>query len=151
MSMGEIDLSGLAREVVADLQSHGEGIGATVAIQEGIFCRGDRSLVRVCLVNLIGNAFKYSSREEAPHVEIGMTDDGHKKCYHVRDNGTGFDMQYIDKLFVPFQRLHQQEEFPGTGIGLATVQRILERHNGRVWAEGNEGVGATFFFTLGES
>jgi signal transduction histidine kinase len=150
MSMAEIDFSGLAGEVVTDLQAQGEGIGAYVTIQKGIYCRGDRNLLRVCLANLIGNAFKYSSREETPHVEIGLTDDGDKHCYHVRDNGAGFDMQYIDKLFVPFQRLHQQEEFPGTGIGLATVHRIVERHNGRVWGEGNEGVGATFFFTLGE-
>lgn len=151
MKIDEIDISLLAEEVVKDLRSQGEGIRASVTIQKGIFCQGDRNLLRVCLVNLIGNAFKYSSREESPRVEIGMSGDGHKQCYHVRDNGAGFDMQYIDKLFVPFQRLHQQEEFPGTGIGLATVQRIVERHNGRVWAEGNEGVGATFFFTLGDA
>lgn len=149
MSICEIDLSTLAAEVVGELRSQGEGIGTSVTIREGMLCRGDRNLLRVCLANLIGNAFKYSSHEETPQVEIGMTCDGDEHCYHVRDNGAGFDMQYVDKLFVPFQRLHQQEEFPGTGIGLATVQRIVERHNGRIWAEGDEGVGAAFFFTLG--
>lgn len=151
MKVCEVDISTLAEEVVRDLRANGVGMGATVTIQQDISCRGDRSLLRVCLMNLIGNAFKYSSREDAPHVEVGISNDDTGSCYYVRDNGAGFDMQYIDKLFVPFQRLHQQEEFPGTGIGLATVQRIIERHNGRVWAEGNEGVGATFFFTLGES
>jgi signal transduction histidine kinase len=148
MELSEINLSELTQSIVAELQSEGEGAKASVAIDAGMSCFGDRGLLRICLVNLIGNAFKYSSREEAPHVEIGMATKNDKPCFYVSDNGAGFDMQCIDMLFVPFQRLHQQDEFPGTGIGLATVQRIVERHGGSIWAEGKEGEGATFFFTV---
>ncbi len=150
MKVSEFDFSALAREVTAEIISQGEGARASVAIQDGITCVGDPNLIKVCMVNLIGNALKYSSREDAPHVEIGMTDDGTCRSYFVRDNGTGFNMEYLDKLFKPFQRLHHQEDFPGTGIGLATVLRIVERHTGKIWAEGKEGQGATFWFTLGE-
>jgi PAS domain S-box-containing protein len=149
MNMCEIDLTSMSKEIIADLKSHGEGAGASVFVHEGMSVTADPKLLRICLLNLIGNAFKYSSREPAPHVEIGMTANSSGDCFFVCDNGAGFDMQYIDKLFVPFQRLHQQEEFPGTGIGLATVLRIIERHGGKIWAEAIEGKGATFRFTLG--
>jgi PAS domain S-box-containing protein len=148
MEPEEIDFSTLAMEIVAELNSHGEGTKATISIQEGIICHADRNLLKLCLSNLIGNALKYTSRKEESRVRIGATTDGERICYQVSDNGAGFDPKYSHKLFVPFQRLHHQDEFPGTGIGLATVKRIIERHNGKVWAEGEVGRGATFFFTL---
>jgi light-regulated signal transduction histidine kinase (bacteriophytochrome) len=105
-------------------------------------------LLRVVLDNLLGNAWKFTSRQERPRIEFGrMKRDGEAVLF-VRDNGAGFDMAYAEKLFSIFQRLHSVEEFPGTGIGLATVQRVIRRHGGRVWAEGEVGNGATFYFTL---
>ncbi|GAM09332.1 cyanobacterial phytochrome A [Geobacter sp. OR-1] len=150
MTLRETDFSALATEAAAELQAQTELSGATVTIQQGISCTADASLMKICLLNMISNALKFSSRETTPVVEIGMLNDGNSCRYFVRDNGAGFNMEYVDKLFVPFQRLHHQDDFPGTGIGLATVQRIVERHNGNVWAEGEEGVGATFWFTLGK-
>jgi light-regulated signal transduction histidine kinase (bacteriophytochrome) len=99
------------------------------------------------LTNLIGNAWKFSSKTPKPHVTVGRAE-GTSSVFFVRDNGAGFDMTYADTLFRPFQRLHAQSEYEGTGIGLATVQRIVDRHSGKVWAEGAVGSGATFYFTL---
>jgi light-regulated signal transduction histidine kinase (bacteriophytochrome) len=102
----------------------------------------------VVMENLLGNAWKYTCNKETPVIEFGMTEfDGRPACF-VRDNGVGFDMAKADKLFVPFQRLHDKPEFAGFGIGLATVQRIIQRHGGRIWAEGGPDRGATFYFTL---
>jgi light-regulated signal transduction histidine kinase (bacteriophytochrome) len=106
--------------------------------------------VLVVLENLIGNAWKYSGRTKDPVIEIGMAEVSGEKAFFVRDNGAGFDMEAAEKLFQPFQRLHREEEFAGTGIGLATVHKIMLRHGGRVWAEGEPGKGATFYFTLPE-
>jgi light-regulated signal transduction histidine kinase (bacteriophytochrome) len=97
---------------------------------------------------LLQNSWKFSRRTEAPRVSFGLTEHSAAQAFYVRDNGAGFDMAFANKLFVPFQRLHTTEEFPGTGIGLATVQRIVHRHGGKIWAEGNVGQGATFYFTL---
>jgi signal transduction histidine kinase len=113
-------------------------------------CFGDEDLLKQVWFNLIGNALKYSSRTEAPLIEIGHTSNGNGTVWFVRDNGAGFDMKYADKLFKVFQRLHSQEEFEGTGIGLALVRRIIDKHKGRIWAESSPGSGAAFYFTLSE-
>jgi light-regulated signal transduction histidine kinase (bacteriophytochrome) len=110
---------------------------------------GDGQLLRIAMENLLENAWKFTSKEADARVEFGVTQASSEPTYFVRDNGAGFDMTYADRLFGPFQRLHPQGEFPGSGIGLATVQRIIHRHGGRVWAEGLVGQGATFQFTLG--
>jgi signal transduction histidine kinase len=113
-------------------------------------CEADPALVRQVFMNLIGNAFKYSGKVERPRIEVGTERHGGEVAYFVRDNGVGFDMKYASKLFGVFQRLHRQEEFEGTGVGLAIVQRIVQRHGGRVWARAAPGEGATFYFTLAE-
>jgi len=120
----------------------------TFRIAEGAVVNGDANLLRVVLNNLLGNAWKYTGMREEAVIEFGVTQfDGKPACF-VRDNGTGFAMADAEKLFVPFQRLPGANEFKGFGIGLATVARIMERHGGRIWAEGEADKGATFFFTL---
>jgi len=109
---------------------------------------GDKNLLGLALQNLLGNAWKYSGKTAEPRIETGIVEHNGKQAYFVHDNGVGFDMTYADKLFKPFQRLHKATEFTGTGIGLATVQRIIRRHGGEVWAESKVGEGATFYFTL---
>ncbi len=109
---------------------------------------GDRYLLRVVLQNLLGNAWKFTSNHPRARIEFGATQQGGRTIYFVRDDGAGFDMTYVDKIFAPFQRLHGSNEFEGTGIGLATAQRIIYRHGGSVWAEGEVERGATFYFTL---
>jgi len=117
-------------------------------IAEGAMVSGDMRLLRVVMDNLLGNAWKYTEKREPASIEFGVSEShGGRVCY-VRDNGIGFDMSEADKLFAPFQRLTTTEEFEGHGIGLATVQRIIERHGGHVWAESEPGKGAVFYFTL---
>ena len=112
---------------------------------------GDSHLLQVVLQNLLGNAWKFTGQQGYARIEFGATTEGGEYVYHVRDNGVGFDMAYADKLFGAFQRLHAAQDFAGTGIGLATVQRVILRHGGRVWAHAEPGKGATFHFTLGET
>jgi light-regulated signal transduction histidine kinase (bacteriophytochrome) len=111
---------------------------------------GDRALLRQVWMNLVSNALKYSARSAAPTIVIGSLMDGKpdERGYYIKDNGVGFNMEYAGKLFGVFQRLHSEEEFEGTGVGLAIVERVVTRHGGKVWAEGKQGVGATFYFTL---
>ena len=119
------------------------------SIASNISAECDPRLMKVVLENLINNAWKFTSKQELAHIDFGMTDDSeHGHVYFVRDNGAGFDMAYVNKLFGAFQRLHSTTEFPGTGIGLATVQRIIHRHGGRTWAQGQVDHGATFYFSL---
>jgi PAS domain S-box-containing protein len=143
-----IDLSALARSVATELQRTHPDRQVEFVIPPGIIGIGDASLVRVALENLIWNAWKFTSRQPAPRIEFGAVDKSGATVYFVRDNGAGFDMAYADKLFGAFQRLHTAEEFPGTGIGLPTVQRVVRRHGGKVWAEGEVDHGAVFYFTL---
>ncbi len=144
----KVPLRSLVDEVVAELESQNEKrkiewrIGALPVVE----C--DHGLMKQVLANLISNAVKYTRPREIAVIEIGETIMGGERTLFVRDNGVGFDMKNANKLFVPFQRLHRHEEFEGTGIGLATVQRIVEKHKGRVWVESKVGVGSTFFFTL---
>ncbi|MCC6512516.1 MAG: DUF3365 domain-containing protein [Geothrix sp.] len=145
----DLDLSQLVEEIAHELREGAPGSKAEFTIQPGLRGRGDAALIRSVLENLLGNAFKFSSKAPAPRIEFGsMSLDG-RRTFYVRDNGVGFDMAYADKLFGAFQRLHTTEEFPGTGIGLATVQRILQRHGGTIRAESMPGQGSTFIFTLG--
>jgi signal transduction histidine kinase len=146
----DVDLSALVRDVAAEIQERAPAPRVEVAVEDGVRVRGDPRLLRVGLTNLLQNAFKFSRHAAHPRVEFGVTNGSAGRVYHVRDNGAGFDMAYADKLFKPFQRLHAHSEFEGTGIGLATVQRIVHRHGGRIWAEGAAGRGAGFYFTLGE-
>jgi PAS domain S-box-containing protein len=143
-----IDLSALARSVATELQRTHPDRKVDFVIAPGIIGVGDGSLVRVALENLIGNSWKFTGRQAKARIEFGAVDSGGSTVYYVRDNGAGFDMAYVDKLFGAFQRLHTAEEFPGTGIGLPTVQRIVRRHGGTVWAEAEVNEGATFWFTL---
>jgi light-regulated signal transduction histidine kinase (bacteriophytochrome) len=122
-----------------------------VVIAPGLMAHGDARLLAIVLENLLGNACKFSAGRAGARVELGASTEGGKLVYFVRDNGAGFDMRHAGKLFGVFQRLHANEEFEGTGVGLATVQRVVQKHGGRVWAEAQVGVGATFYFTLGDS
>jgi PAS domain S-box-containing protein len=147
----ECNLSALAHAVLEQLQEQQPERQVKVRIQEGLVAQGDPHLLRAVLENLLGNAWKFTREKPVAEIELSATQDqAGRHTYVVRDNGAGFDMAYRDKLFGVFQRLHAQREFEGTGIGLATVQRILRRHGGRIWGEGQPGQGASFFFTLNE-
>jgi signal transduction histidine kinase len=143
-----IDLSSLARSVTDQLAAAERSHAVEVVVQEGLQGQIDRALARTLLENLLGNAWKFTRKTSPARIEIGVTEIDGAQAFFVRDNGAGYDMAHADKLFAPFQRLHPAREFPGTGIGLATSQRIVDRHGGRMWAEGKVGEGATFFFTL---
>lgn len=145
----QVDLSDLAREIVHELRDAEPNRDVEVVIAPESFGHGDPQLLGVVLQNLLSNAWKFTSKREHGRIEFGMTSHEGKPAYFVRDNGAGFDMAYQDKLFGAFQRLHPASDFPGSGIGLATVKRIIHRHGGRVWAEGAVDQGATFYFTLG--
>ena len=142
------DLSEIAGQVAAELSRRQPQHDVRVDVQPGLTADADPHLVTIALENLIGNAWKFTGKKEDAHIEVGRRKDGGEAVFYVRDNGAGFDMAYVDKLFGAFQRLHGDTEFEGTGIGLATVQRIVTRHGGRIWAEGKVGQGATFYFTL---
>lgn len=146
-----VDLAELARVILAALQESAPARRVEWHVVEHAIVQGDPRLLRVVMENLLGNAWKFTSRTEHPRIEFGKKIIGSETVYFVRDNGAGFNPRYADKLFGPFQRLHRADEFEGTGIGLATVQRIIRRHGGRIWAEGQPGQGAVFYFTLGAS
>jgi two-component system, sensor histidine kinase and response regulator len=145
----EVDLSGLVSLLLARMGEAEPARAVEVRVRPGISVTGDGQLLRIAIENLLENAWKFTGRQPAARIEFGMANVAGEPTYFVRDNGAGFDMAYADRLFGPFQRLHLASEFPGTGIGLATVQRIIHRHGGRVWAEGMLGQGATFHFTIG--
>ncbi|MBI2949223.1 MAG: PAS domain S-box protein [Verrucomicrobia bacterium] len=143
-----VNLSGLAKVILDDLSRADAGREFEFVVQPGLTAHGDPRLLRVALDNLLGNAWKFTRKKPRTRVEFGMIEQSGQRAFFVRDNGAGFDMTYQSKLFGAFQRLHPKSEFEGTGIGLATVQRIIHRHGGRTWAEGAPDQGATFYFTL---
>ena len=151
MEVCDVDLSELANSIASDLRKRHPERKVKVSIQDHLVANGDPRLLRVALENLLGNAWKYTVKCPETLIEFGANGHGGSEgnqAYFVRDDGAGSDMAYGDKLFGAFQRLHTVSEFDGTGIGLATVQRIVQRHGGKVWAEGEVDHGATFYFTL---
>ncbi len=148
LDRSKVDLSAMAEAVAAALQETDPTREVDFDIAPGVVAEGDGRPLRVVLANLLGNAWKFTAGNSQAHVEFGVTENEGKPAYFVRDDGAGFDMAYADKLFGAFQRLHSASEFEGTGIGLATVARIVHRHGGKIWAESGVGEGATFFFTL---
>jgi light-regulated signal transduction histidine kinase (bacteriophytochrome) len=143
-----VDLSKFAELIMLDLRNEEPERQVETVIAPGISAHGDARLMRIVLDNLLGNAWKFTAKCPGAKIEFGTERHKEGPVYFVRDNGAGFDARYVERLFSPFQRLHKNEEFPGTGIGLATVQRIVHRHGGRVWAEGAVDQGATFYFSL---
>ncbi len=144
-----VDLSRLAREIVEDLRSAPPGErNVEVGIQDRVVVQGDPRLLRFALKNLLENAWKFTSKKEKASITFGMMQQQGNPVYYVKDNGAGFDMKYVNEMFDPFRRLHPTRDYPGTGIGLAIVQRVIRRHGGRVWTESEPGKGASFYFTL---
>ena len=148
MSKTSLDIEGIIRDVWQNLLTTNPNRTMTLHIEGILPGVGDRSLIREVFSNLLGNAVKFTRNRDKTLIEVGSRVEGNETIYYIRDNGVGFEMQYYDKLFSVFQRLHNPNEYEGTGIGLALVQRIVQRHGGRVWAEGEVGQGATFYFTL---
>jgi len=145
----DVDVTALASEVAEELARRNPDRDVRCVIEPGLRAPADAHLLTIVFDNLLGNAWKFTGNREHALVEVGQTTDGSEPAFFVRDNGAGFDMAYADKLFGPFQRMHDDSEFEGTGIGLATVKRIIVRHGGVVWADAVAGEGATFHFTLG--
>jgi PAS domain S-box-containing protein len=148
MRREQIDLSEVAHSIAGELKKTQPERLVELVIKDGVLAHGDPSLLREVLENLLRNAWKFTGKQDQARIEFGETSEGVERVYFVRDDGVGFDMKYAERLFVPFQRLHSIDEFPGNGVGLALVSRIIDRHGGRVWAEGEVEKGATFYFTL---
>ena len=148
-----VDLTSLAQDIVQRIQEQDPHREVELMVQSDLLYECDQNLVQVLLINLLGNAWKFTAKQPAAKIEFGVTNqfsDLDSKVFFIRDNGIGFDTHYKNKLFLAFQRLHSNKDYPGTGIGLATAKRIIDRHGGRIWAESTEGNGSTFYFTLGE-
>jgi light-regulated signal transduction histidine kinase (bacteriophytochrome) len=143
-----VNLSKLAQGIITELQRNQAERQVNFTVTPNLNVHGDPHLLQVVLENLLNNAWKFTSKRDAAEIELGVKRENQEIIYFVRDNGAGFDMAYTNKLFGAFQRLHAMTDFPGTGVGLATVQRIIHRHGGRIWAEAKVDHGATFFFTL---
>jgi signal transduction histidine kinase len=151
LNVTRVDLSAIAREIADALDREQSGRSVEWAVEAGLGVRADPALMRIAMQNLLQNAWKFTGRTGKPVIRVGALERDARTVYFVADNGAGFDMAHADKLFGPFQRLHHVDDFPGTGIGLAIVQRIIRRHDGKIWAEAKEGEGATFFFSMKES
>lgn len=149
MTLLNLDLSQMARSYAACIREGDPARKVTFKIQEHLPARGDAVLMRTALEHLMENSWKFTGKKESATIEVGSREEGGERVYYVRDDGAGFDMRFAERLFSPFQRMHREDEFPGLGIGLATVQRIINRHGGRIWAEAEPDRGATFYFTLG--
>jgi light-regulated signal transduction histidine kinase (bacteriophytochrome) len=143
-----VNLSELAASVISDLQSREPTRKIKVTIEPGLTTTGDERLLRVAFENLLNNAWKFTGKTKNAHIQVGQTMQADKNVFYIKDNGVGFDMAYSEKLFGAFQRLHTVDEFPGTGIGLAIVQRVITKHGGQIWVESEPNKGATFYFTL---
>jgi two-component system, NtrC family, sensor kinase len=148
VNRGSVDVSALAQGVAEELERQNPQRTVSVQIQPGLQADADHGLMKVLFENLLGNAWKFTQRAANPRIEVKTESRTAETVFMVRDNGAGFDMAYAGQLFQPFQRLHTASDFPGTGIGLATVRRVVNHHGGRVWAEGAVGAGATVFFTI---
>lgn len=148
MQRESVDLTSLAKAVASNLQRNQPDRDTKFVIEEGMTTNGDSKLLQVLLENLMGNAWKFTGKKSTATIELNSQGNNEKSVYYIKDDGAGFDMEYSEKLFGAFQRLHGANEFEGTGIGLATVQRIVTRHGGKIWAEGAINQGATFYFTL---
>jgi light-regulated signal transduction histidine kinase (bacteriophytochrome) len=143
-----VNLSAYVEAIIGDLRDRDPDRSVTVEIEPNLTVWGDARLLRSVLDNLLSNAWKFTSKKDEARIEFGASSTGNERVYFLRDNGAGFDMAYVDKLFGIFQRLHAATEFEGNGVGLATVVRLVGRHGGRVWAEGEVNKGASFYFTL---
>jgi light-regulated signal transduction histidine kinase (bacteriophytochrome) len=151
LSRQRVDISALARRILGDLAERDPERNVRTCILDGVVVDADPRLLALLFENLLGNAWKFTAKSSDARVEVGELRRDDAWVLFVRDNGAGFDMAYAGRLFAPFQRLHTETEFPGTGIGLATVQRVVSRHGGRIWAEAARDKGAAFYFTLGGS
>lgn len=149
MNMQHVDLGSLATTIIENLKKTEPGRKVTFISEKKLLTVGDENLLKILLENLLGNAWKFTKKRMQTKIEIGKTQKGKDVVFFIRDNGAGFNMKYADKLFIPFQRLHDEADYPGTGIGLGIVSRIIHRHGGRIWVEAEEDKGATFYFTLG--
>jgi len=144
-----VNVSALAEDTVRKLKQQDPQRHIDIKVQNELYADGDQDLISIALDNLLGNSWKYTSKTADAQIEFGSKNPGNGHAvYYVKDNGTGFDMKFADKIFLAFQRLHSKEDYPGTGVGLATVQRVIDRHGGKIWAESDVGKGATFYFTL---
>lgn len=150
MRIGPVDLTRIAEEMVGFLRSTSGGRTVDVAVEPALVCRGDERLLRIVMENLLSNAWKFTSRTKHPRIEVGAREEGSERVFFVRDNGAGFNAALSHKLFRAFERLHHDAQFEGLGVGLSTVHRVIEKHQGRIWAESTEGSGATFNFTVPE-
>jgi two-component system sensor histidine kinase/response regulator len=148
LEFGDVDLSDLALHVFSKLKLKDPNRNVQIEIQPDLNVQADNSLIAIALENLIGNAWKYSGKQKEAVIRFGTIIERGETIFYIQDNGAGFDMSKAHNMFNPFQRLHSDQDFSGTGVGLATVRRIIERHGGRIWAEGSPGIGATFYFTL---
>jgi light-regulated signal transduction histidine kinase (bacteriophytochrome) len=144
----EVNLSQIAREILSIQQEQEHERHLDTHIEEGLIVQGDKNLLQIALQNLLLNAWKFTCNKDIANIEVGKLSLEGKEVYFVKDNGAGFNMEYVDKIFGAFQRIHRTDEFPGTGIGLAIVQRIIHRHGGKIWAEGQVNKGASIYFTL---
>lgn len=149
LRMDDVNLSDIVSTIAKELREKAPGRKVEFIISPDMTAKGDASLLQMALFNLIENSWKFTAKIKEARIEFGTIFKDNEQIYFIKDNGVGFDMQYIDKLFQPFQRLHTDDEYPGTGIGLATVQRVIRRHSGRIWAESQVGKGTTIYFTLG--
>jgi light-regulated signal transduction histidine kinase (bacteriophytochrome) len=150
LNLCTLDLAVLVRTAATQLRSANPERHVTLSLPSEILAHADVALINIVIENLLGNAWKFTSRRADARIEVGVTIHQSERTYFVRDNGAGFNMAYSSKLFGAFQRLHPDNEFQGTGIGLATVSRIVNKHGGRIWATGEVDRGATFYFTLGQ-
>jgi light-regulated signal transduction histidine kinase (bacteriophytochrome) len=148
MFRDQVDLSEIAQSIIKELSANQPVRKAEIKISSGLLVEGDKALLTIAMRNLLENAWKFTSKCQVTRIELGELHRDGEKVYFIQDNGAGFDMQYKDKLFQPFQRLHTNKEYEGTGIGLAIVQRIISRHGGKIWAESEKEKGSTFYFTL---